>query len=248
MYYFNEAATLYNTHKLPEAEAAADKAIAADPKRAEAYYIKGQALIPQAKYDEATKTIHRALRDAWRLTRCICNLRRMRCSRSRCEGEFFGGNPVRRVKSTFKAPEEVNRASSKRPAPGRVRPRGLSVSLVCAPSVSLCEEADEQNSGWRCQLRRGSQDRAGTRGRVGVAGDGAGSSAGLRGSCAGGGSRCGPGSTSVRSLHARRICGARRRSEPGNDLGNDQGNDPGNDWLRALQGRCAPESSGRAAR
>lgn len=57
MYYFNEAATLYNTQKLPEAEAAADKAIAADPKRAEAYYIKGQALIPQAKYDEATKTI-----------------------------------------------------------------------------------------------------------------------------------------------------------------------------------------------
>src|SRR5260370_12645720 len=36
MYYFNEAATLYNAGKLPEAEAAADKAIAVDPKNADA--------------------------------------------------------------------------------------------------------------------------------------------------------------------------------------------------------------------
>jgi tetratricopeptide (TPR) repeat protein len=57
MYYYNEAATLYNAGKLDEAAAAADKAIAADPKRAEAYYIKGQALIPKATYDEKTKKI-----------------------------------------------------------------------------------------------------------------------------------------------------------------------------------------------
>lgn len=57
MYYFNEAATLYNSGKLPEAQAAADKAIAADPKRAEAYYIKGQALITQATVDPKTQKI-----------------------------------------------------------------------------------------------------------------------------------------------------------------------------------------------
>jgi tetratricopeptide (TPR) repeat protein len=57
MYYFNEAATLYNSGKLPEAGAAADKAIAADPKKAEAYYIKGQALIPQATVDPKTNKI-----------------------------------------------------------------------------------------------------------------------------------------------------------------------------------------------
>jgi tetratricopeptide (TPR) repeat protein len=57
MYYFNEAATLYNAGKLPEASAAADKAIAADPKKAEAYYIKGQALITQATVDPKTQKV-----------------------------------------------------------------------------------------------------------------------------------------------------------------------------------------------
>ena len=57
MYFFNEAATLYNAGKLPEAGAAADKAIAADPKKADAYYIKGQALIPQATVDPKTNKI-----------------------------------------------------------------------------------------------------------------------------------------------------------------------------------------------
>jgi len=57
MYYYNEAATLYNAGKLSEAEAAADKAIAADPKRADAYFIKGQALIPQATVDPKTQKI-----------------------------------------------------------------------------------------------------------------------------------------------------------------------------------------------
>ena len=57
MYYFNEAATLYNSGKMDEAAAAADKAIAADPKRAEAYYIKGQSLIPKATVDKAGKIV-----------------------------------------------------------------------------------------------------------------------------------------------------------------------------------------------
>jgi tetratricopeptide (TPR) repeat protein len=56
-YLFNEAATFYNQGKMPEAAAAADKAIAADPKRADAYYIKGQALIPGASVDPKTQKI-----------------------------------------------------------------------------------------------------------------------------------------------------------------------------------------------
>ena len=57
MYYYNEAATLYNAGKLEDAAAAADKAIAADPKRADAYYIKGQSLIPKATVDPKTQKI-----------------------------------------------------------------------------------------------------------------------------------------------------------------------------------------------
>jgi len=57
MYYFNEAATLFNAGKPDEAGAAADKAIAADPKRADAYYIKGQSLIPKASVDPKTQKI-----------------------------------------------------------------------------------------------------------------------------------------------------------------------------------------------
>ena len=57
MYYFNEAATFYNAGKGDDAAAAADKAIAADPKRALAYYIKGQALIPKATVDPKTQKI-----------------------------------------------------------------------------------------------------------------------------------------------------------------------------------------------
>ena len=52
--YYNEAATFYNAGKMQEAAAAADKAIAADPKRADSYYIKGQALVPEAKMDPKT--------------------------------------------------------------------------------------------------------------------------------------------------------------------------------------------------
>ncbi len=57
MYLFNEAATLYNAGKTDDAAVAADKAIAADPKRADAYYIKGQALIPKASVDPKTQKI-----------------------------------------------------------------------------------------------------------------------------------------------------------------------------------------------
>ncbi len=57
MYLFNEAATLYNAGKTDDAALAADKAIAADPKRADAYYIKGQALIPKASVDPKTQKI-----------------------------------------------------------------------------------------------------------------------------------------------------------------------------------------------
>ena len=57
MYYYNEAVVLYNAGKLQDAGAAADKAIAADPKRADAFYIKGQALIPQATVDPKTQKI-----------------------------------------------------------------------------------------------------------------------------------------------------------------------------------------------
>lgn len=57
MYFYNEAATLYNAGKLDEAAVAADKAIAADPKRADAYYIKGQSLIPKASVDSKTQKI-----------------------------------------------------------------------------------------------------------------------------------------------------------------------------------------------
>jgi len=52
--YYNEAAVFFNASKMDEAAVAADKTIAADPKKAEAYYIKGQALIPKATADPKT--------------------------------------------------------------------------------------------------------------------------------------------------------------------------------------------------
>jgi tetratricopeptide (TPR) repeat protein len=57
MYYFNEAATLFNGSDMDGAAAAADKAIAADPTKVDAYYIKGQALIQKATVDEKTQKI-----------------------------------------------------------------------------------------------------------------------------------------------------------------------------------------------
>lgn len=55
--YYNEAAVFFNAGNMDQAAAAADKAIAADPKRADAYYIKGQALIPKATVDPKTQKI-----------------------------------------------------------------------------------------------------------------------------------------------------------------------------------------------
>jgi tetratricopeptide (TPR) repeat protein len=55
MAYDNEAAILFNMGKLDDAVPVVDKAIAADPKKAINYYIKGQALIPKASVDPKTQ-------------------------------------------------------------------------------------------------------------------------------------------------------------------------------------------------
>ncbi len=57
MYYYNEAATLFNANDADGASAAADKAITADPTKADAYYIKGQALIQKATVDSKTNKV-----------------------------------------------------------------------------------------------------------------------------------------------------------------------------------------------
>lgn len=59
VYYGNEAAVLFNAsnsgaNSLDAAAAAADKAIAADPNQANAYYIKGQALLTKVTLDPKT--------------------------------------------------------------------------------------------------------------------------------------------------------------------------------------------------
>ena len=55
MYYFNLGAVLTNSGKVDEANAAFDKAIAADPARSEAYYWKGVNLLGKASLDKAGK-------------------------------------------------------------------------------------------------------------------------------------------------------------------------------------------------
>ena len=57
MYFYNEAATLFNAGDTDAAVAAADKSIALDPKRSEAYYIKGQSLVTKASVDPKTNKI-----------------------------------------------------------------------------------------------------------------------------------------------------------------------------------------------
>jgi tetratricopeptide (TPR) repeat protein len=57
MYFYNEAATLFNANDSDGAASAADKAIASDPTRADAYYIKGQALIQKATVDSKTNKV-----------------------------------------------------------------------------------------------------------------------------------------------------------------------------------------------
>jgi tetratricopeptide (TPR) repeat protein len=55
--YFNLCATQYNTGNTQGALAACDKAIAADPNRADAYYIKGSLMIAESKTDKDGKII-----------------------------------------------------------------------------------------------------------------------------------------------------------------------------------------------
>ncbi|HEY5055133.1 MAG TPA: hypothetical protein VII58_03185 [Acidobacteriaceae bacterium] len=57
MYYYNEAATLFNANAMDDAAAAAQKAVTADPAKADAYYIEGQALIQKATVDPKTNKI-----------------------------------------------------------------------------------------------------------------------------------------------------------------------------------------------
>ena len=49
--YFNLCATQYNLGNMPAAAAAADRAIAADPQKADAYFIKGSALFADGKIE-----------------------------------------------------------------------------------------------------------------------------------------------------------------------------------------------------
>jgi len=55
--YFNLCATQYNTGNVQGALAACDKAIAADPNRADAYYIKGSLMLGDAKQDKDGKFV-----------------------------------------------------------------------------------------------------------------------------------------------------------------------------------------------
>lgn len=57
LYYTNEAITLSGTGQTDATIAAADRAIAADPTQAIAYYLKGQALISKASVDPKTNRI-----------------------------------------------------------------------------------------------------------------------------------------------------------------------------------------------
>ena len=52
--YYNEAAELFNQSKTEDAGAAAAKAIVADPKRADPYYIRAQSLVGKATMDPKT--------------------------------------------------------------------------------------------------------------------------------------------------------------------------------------------------
>ena len=57
MYFFNEAATLFNANDMDGSAAAADRAITADPTKVDAYYIKGQSLVQKATVDPKTNKI-----------------------------------------------------------------------------------------------------------------------------------------------------------------------------------------------
>ncbi len=55
LYFNNEAAVMFNNNKQEDALAAANKAIAADPKRPDPYFIKGQVLVQKATVDPKTQ-------------------------------------------------------------------------------------------------------------------------------------------------------------------------------------------------
>src|SRR5262249_53567051 len=55
--YFNLCATQYNTGNVEGALSACDKAIAADPNKADAYYIKGSLLIAGSTQDKEGKVV-----------------------------------------------------------------------------------------------------------------------------------------------------------------------------------------------
>jgi tetratricopeptide (TPR) repeat protein len=57
MYYKNAAAVLYNAGQMDGALDAANKAIAADPNAADAYFIKGQALVTKSTVDPKTNKL-----------------------------------------------------------------------------------------------------------------------------------------------------------------------------------------------
>jgi len=57
MYYNNEAAVLFNAGEMEPSLAAANKAIAADPKRPDPYFIKGQVLIAKTTLDPKTNKL-----------------------------------------------------------------------------------------------------------------------------------------------------------------------------------------------
>lgn len=57
MYYYNEAAIMFNASQNDAALAAAEKAIQADPNRADAYFIKGQVLIAKSTFDNKTQKL-----------------------------------------------------------------------------------------------------------------------------------------------------------------------------------------------
>ncbi len=57
LYAMNETVTLTQSNKPDQAAAAADRVIAANPKRADAYYLKAQALVQKATVDKSGKIV-----------------------------------------------------------------------------------------------------------------------------------------------------------------------------------------------
>jgi tetratricopeptide (TPR) repeat protein len=62
--YFNLCAALYNANRMPDAIAACDKAIAADPGMADPYFVKASALLGRGRVEHGTYTAPPETRDA----------------------------------------------------------------------------------------------------------------------------------------------------------------------------------------